>query len=300
MVKGFKKAWLLKAGVIFLAAIIGAFMLMPAGFLFAQAGILEGRWDRANDYRIEISGTTGTYYYLYPASQAWVDAGIIAIGDAKFINIAQVGDNQWTCLQHIYIRENGEPDRVEYEQATITMSADGNSFVAVRSATGERDWYYRIGEAPVADTPIEEEVIVDGFNITASSGSGGSISDEGVTTVAEGGSKTYTITPQSRDYEISDVLVDGVSVGAVTSYTFENVQGNHTIYVDFGIITKAAKPAAEPAAEPVAVEPPVEELPYTGFDWGYPFMGLVMVLTGIGLMLALKKLRKVDQYTPKH
>ena len=292
MVKGSKKAWLLKAGVIFLAAIIGAFMLIPAGSLFAQVGILEGRWEDLEAKEIvEFSGTTGTIVYSEVEEN---------IGSEAFRNIAQIGDNQWTSLTAIedYDPDTGEVIESYWWPATITMSSDRNAITVTaefQDGVLEID-LYRVGAAP----DIEEEVIVDGFTITASSGSGGSISDEGVTTVAEGGSKTYTITPQSRDYEISDVLVDGVSVGAVTSYTFENVQGNHTIYVDFGIITKAAKPAAEPAAEPVAEEPAVEELPYTGFDWMYPFMGLGMLLAGSGLMLALKKLRKVDQYTPKH
>src|SRR5439155_11898270 len=34
---------------------------------------------------------------------------------------------------------------------------------------------------------------------------------------------------------VADVLVDGVSVGAVTSYGFNNVQANHTIAASFAI-----------------------------------------------------------------
>ena len=41
------------------------------------------------------------------------------------------------------------------------------------------------------------------------------------------------------EQEIADVLVDGVSVGAVTTYTFEDVAGNHTIAASFAIDTYA-------------------------------------------------------------
>jgi hypothetical protein len=66
------------------------------------------------------------------------------------------------------------------------------------------------------------------FTISASAGSGGSISPSGTSTVASGGSKTYTISPK-YGYGISSVQVDGVSVGAVSTYTFSTVKANHTI-----------------------------------------------------------------------
>ena len=72
----------------------------------------------------------------------------------------------------------------------------------------------------------------DYYTITASAGTGGSISPSGSVSVREGRDKTFTITPDSG-YHISDVLVDGKSVGAVTSYTFENVQKKHTIEAVF-------------------------------------------------------------------
>jgi len=66
------------------------------------------------------------------------------------------------------------------------------------------------------------------YVITASAGPGGAISPSGEVLVPQFGSKSFTITP-NPGYHIYDVLVDGVSVGAVSEYTFENVSDNHTI-----------------------------------------------------------------------
>ena len=71
--------------------------------------------------------------------------------------------------------------------------------------------------------------------ITATAGAGGSISPSGDVQVAAGGSQTFTITPNAG-YSISNVLVDGVSVGAGPSYTFSNIQANHTIAAYFGAV----------------------------------------------------------------
>ncbi len=68
--------------------------------------------------------------------------------------------------------------------------------------------------------------------ITASAGTGGSISPSGAVSVSYGASKTFTIRP-NRGYRVSSVLVDGTSVGAVATYTFNNVTANHTIAVTF-------------------------------------------------------------------
>lgn len=70
------------------------------------------------------------------------------------------------------------------------------------------------------------------YTITASAGSGGAIDPAGNVRVSSGSDKTFTITAD-EGYEIADVLVDGKSVGAVRSYTFENVKANHTISVTF-------------------------------------------------------------------
>ena len=69
--------------------------------------------------------------------------------------------------------------------------------------------------------------------IKASAGTGGSITPSGNVSVRMGADQTFTITPDGG-YAIADVKVDGRSVGAVRSYTFENVSSAHTIEVSFG------------------------------------------------------------------
>ena len=73
---------------------------------------------------------------------------------------------------------------------------------------------------------------VTAYTIEATAGSNGSISPSGKTAVVSGEDATFVITPDSG-YQVADVLVDGKSVGAVRSYTFENVKANHTISVTF-------------------------------------------------------------------
>lgn len=70
------------------------------------------------------------------------------------------------------------------------------------------------------------------YYINAGAGENGSISPSGRVAVPAGGSRTFTITAD-EGYVVADVLVDGVSVGPVGSYTFSNVRANHTISVIF-------------------------------------------------------------------
>ena len=70
------------------------------------------------------------------------------------------------------------------------------------------------------------------YTIKATAGAGGSISPSGSVSVREGRDQTFTITPD-KSYAVSNVKIDGKSIGAVKSYTFENVRRTHTIEVIF-------------------------------------------------------------------
>ena len=70
------------------------------------------------------------------------------------------------------------------------------------------------------------------YTIKATAGAGGSISPSGSVSVREGRDQTFTITPD-KGYAVANVKIDGKSIGAVKSYTFDNVRRTHTIEVIF-------------------------------------------------------------------
>lgn len=88
-----------------------------------------------------------------------------------------------------------------------------------------------------------KNVTVESYDITATAGEGGTITAEGLAdgkvSVTEGESATFTITANDG-YEVSDVKVDGTSVGKRTSYTFENVDAAHTIEATFAFTNYTA------------------------------------------------------------
>jgi hypothetical protein len=118
-------------------------------------------------------------------------------------------------------------------RATITNQAFG----AITQLRIGHDWDegYVGGDSyfdDVVATQIASPVII------ASVGDGGSINPNGEVSVSDGGSQSFTITPNTG-YHITDVVVDGTSVGSVTSYSFNNVQAMsiHTITATFAINT---------------------------------------------------------------
>jgi hypothetical protein len=70
------------------------------------------------------------------------------------------------------------------------------------------------------------------YTITASSGSNGSISPTDIITVDHGATQTFSIAPV-EGYHIEDVKIDNTSVGALSTYTFENIGENHSISASF-------------------------------------------------------------------
>lgn len=97
--------------------------------------------------------------------------------------------------------------------------ADGN----YTTLSGEIELYYKPNGGNQYGTD---------HTIRASAGVNGTISPAGWTSVGEGGEQTFTITPDAG-YAVAKVLVDGRSVGAVSSYTFRNVTQDHTIEAVF-------------------------------------------------------------------
>jgi hypothetical protein len=91
----------------------------------------------------------------------------------------------------------------------------------------------------IADHTITASFAADTFTITPSAGAGGTISPSTAQTVDYGATPTFTITPEANCH-IVDVLVDGSSVGAVTTYQFAGVTADHTIAASFAADAQAA------------------------------------------------------------
>lgn len=131
------------------------------------------------------------------------------------------------------------------ESQTFTITANtGYKIANVRT-----DWVSRGAISSYtfnnvkANHTISATFTLDTYTITASAGSGGTISPSGMVSVSYGTSRTFTVTP-SLGYTISDVIVDGVSQGATNTYTFSNVAANHTIQAYFSKITYTIQASA--------------------------------------------------------
>ena len=95
--------------------------------------------------------------------------------------------------------------------------------------------YYTFSDVTSNHT-IEADFAASSYNITASVSGSGSISPNGTTAVAYGADQLFSISPNAG-YQISNVLVDGVSVGTPPSYTFTDVTAGHSIEADFSLLT---------------------------------------------------------------
>ena len=107
----------------------------------------------------------------------------------------------------------------------LSASSKNASFVMPdKDVTVKANWVYNGGGSSGGGYTY--------YTIKATAGVNGSISPTGNVSVREGQDQTFTITP-NKGYAVAKVLIDSKNVGAVKSYTFENVKKNHTIEVVF-------------------------------------------------------------------
>jgi hypothetical protein len=85
-----------------------------------------------------------------------------------------------------------------------------------------------------ANHTISASFAINTYTLTAKANANGSVQPSGTVTAAHGSTQSFTISP-AANYHVKDVLVDGVSVGPVASYTFANLTKNHSITASFEI-----------------------------------------------------------------
>jgi len=129
----------------------------------------------------------------------------------------------------------------------VPLSADYNDIVSftIEPATGYHvasvngcggtltEGTYTTGRI-TGDCTVSAEFAINTYTLTASAGADGIVMPDGVSVVNYGSSPTYAITP-FMNYHVTDVLVDGTSVGAIHSYTFTNVVADHSISATFAM-----------------------------------------------------------------
>ena len=152
----------------------------------------------------------------------------IQIPVAKYtVNVTNgSGTGQYAQGETVTITAGAAPSGQQFKEWEVVSGT-----ITLASSTSETTTFTMPAEA-VSVKANYEAIPVTGYTITATAGANGSISPSGAVRVAAGGSQTFTIS-LSSGYVIDTLKVDGLEVTATTSYTFSEVNSNHTIEVNF-------------------------------------------------------------------
>jgi len=156
-----------------------------------------------NTYTIKTSCSEGGY--------------LSAIGDNEVVE----GDSFGV---YVYPGENYKIESVTIDGEKV----ENKGFYSFHDISSNHELYVAFSEK-TQENPTPSGTT---YTISAMAGSGGTISPSGYVKVESGKNKTFIIEPESG-YKISDVMVDGTSIGAKANYTFKNVTENHSIEASF-------------------------------------------------------------------
>ncbi len=136
------------------------------------------------------------------------------------------------CTDATLVADASSPDN----KCTITVdfAPTVNGTLTANLSIPSNDPYSSIKEVSLVGSTETILYIID-----ASAGNQGSIDPSGSIALQPGASQTFTITPDPG-LLVANVLVDGVPQGPVTSYTFENLEANHTIEAFFASYVRVA------------------------------------------------------------
>lgn len=198
------------------------------------------------------------------------NGGTDSVNGAAFINHGQIvnGNAIWVNFPHKIVASAGAGGTISpvgtkyYEKGTsqdYTITAGADKVIDFVTVNGERLFipanqtsyvytFVNIAEdqtihaAFKANDGSEDGKVYHTINATATQG--GTISPSGSTAVLQGDNATFNIAPKA-DATIVDVLVDGVSQGSLTTYTFTNVTADHTIHAIFKDSVAVVAPATQ-------------------------------------------------------
>ena len=175
-----------------------------------------------NDDSIEQLEVSATNAELGASVNTTADAVVVAVQDSVNYNSITV------CA---------DTDDTYTVSLKSTLNDEYNEIIASGTGTEEDATISMIeGSLDVEDCALSS-LIIDGedqgpFIIKATSNAGGTITPNGDSQVLKGENLTYSINPDNG-YAISDVIVDGKSIGAVSNYEFKDIVKSHTIEAKF-------------------------------------------------------------------
>ena len=199
----------------------------------------------ASDGMTRPDGNTGSYF-------KWLgsDGNLYAPGESV-PEVVTTLTAQWTVNPYTITYDlaggtvEGNPDTYTIETVAFTLknpTKSGYTFTGWSGTglDGENNMTVTIPKGSTGNRSYTAHWRYNGgggsgysyYTIKATAGAGGSISPSGSVSVREGRDQPFTITPD-KGYAVSNVKIDGKSIGAVKSYTFENVRRTHTIEVIF-------------------------------------------------------------------
>ena len=198
----------------------------------------------ASDGMTRPDGNNGSYF-------KWLgsDGNLYAPGESV-PEVVTTLTAQWTVNQYTITYDlaggtvKGNPDTYTIETVAFTLknpTKSGYTFTGWSGTglDGENNMTVTIPKGSTGNRTYKAHWRYNGsghsysyYTIKATAGAGGSISPSGSVSVREGRDQTFTITPD-KGYAVANVKIDGKSIGAVKSYTFENVRRTHTIEVIF-------------------------------------------------------------------
>ena len=199
----------------------------------------------ASDGLTRPDGNNGSYFMWLGS-----DGNLYAPGESV-PEVVTTLTAQWTVNQYTITYDlaggtvEGNPDTYTIETVAFTLknpTKSGYTFTGWSGTglDGENNMTVTIPKGSTGNRSYTAHWRYNGgggsgysyYTIKATAGAGGSISPSGNVSVREGRDQTFTITPD-KGYAVANVKIDGKSIGAVKSYTFENVSRTHTIEVIF-------------------------------------------------------------------
>ncbi|MBU4029984.1 MAG: LamG domain-containing protein [Proteobacteria bacterium] len=201
----------------------------------------------ARTYNVYINGSqVGTAISMHPTlapTQLHLTAGNTGTNEIYYENVGiydslplQTHTITATALEHGAISPNGSVPVFNESDQTFVITADANYHIAdvvVDGTSVGPVTEYTFTSVTTAHI-IEASFALNTYTIEASAGANGSISPSGSVTVNHGSDQGFSITADAN-YHITDVVVDGTSVGPVTEYTFTSVTTAHIIEASFAI-----------------------------------------------------------------